>query len=91
MSAQPFDVPGAPDGVCKPKPIRSYVLRQGRMSQAQRRALETLLPRWGISFSPHLIDFGQTFGRAAPVILEIGFGMGETLSLIHISEPTRPY
>ena len=91
MRAQPFDVPGAPDGVCKPKPIRSYVLRQGRMSQAQRRALETLLPRWGISFSPHLIDFGQTFGRAAPVILEIGFGMGETTAQIAAAHPTHDF
>jgi len=91
MSAQPFDVPGAPDGTGKSKPIRSYVLRQGRMSQAQKRALVTLLPRWSVSFSPHLIDFGQTFDRVAPVILEIGFGMGETTAQIAAAHPTHDF
>ncbi|MEJ7670691.1 MAG: tRNA (guanosine(46)-N7)-methyltransferase TrmB [Casimicrobiaceae bacterium] len=91
MNARPFDVPGASDGACEPKPIRSYVLRQGRMSQAQKRALLTLLPRWGVSFAPHFIDFGGTFGRSAPVILEIGFGMGETTAQIAALYPTHDF
>jgi len=81
----------APDRACQPVPIRSYVLRQGRMSQAQKRALLTLLPRWGITFSPHLLDFGRTFGRVAPVILEIGFGMGETTAQIAALHPTHDF
>lgn len=78
MTAQVPNRPGARDNAHSPRPIRSYVLRQGRISPAQKRALETLLPRWGVSFAADPIDFGRTFGRIAPVILEIGFGMGET-------------
>ena len=64
------------------RPVRSFVLRQGRMSPAQQRALDTLLPRLGINYAPAPLDFAATFGRSAPVILEIGFGMGETTAAI---------
>ncbi len=60
------------------RPIRSFVLRQGRYSQAQARAHETLMPQFGIAFQPQLLDYAIAFGRAAPTVLEIGFGMGET-------------
>ncbi len=62
--------------------IRSFVLRQGRLSNAQQRACETLLPRYGIPFSENLLDLDHVFGRQAPKILEIGFGMGETTATI---------
>jgi len=62
--------------------IRSYVLRQGRFSPAQQRARELLLPRFGIPFAPAPLDFDAAFGRKAPRILEIGFGMGETTAAI---------
>ena len=71
--------------------IRSYVLRQGRVSQAQRRALDTLLPTFGIPFSPVRHDFDATFGRLAPRILEIGFGMGETTAQIAAAQPQFDY
>lgn len=61
------------------------------MSPAQKRALEALLPRWGVSFAEHSIDFGRTFGRVAPVILEIGFGMGETTAQIAAAHPTHDF
>ena len=64
------------------RPVRSYVLRQGRMSPAQSRALAELLPRFGIEYANAPLDFAQVFGRRAPVILEIGFGMGETTAAI---------
>ena len=57
------------------------------MSPAQQRALDTLLPRLGIAFSPAPLDFAATFGRRAPVILEIGFGMGETTAAIAAARP----
>jgi tRNA (guanine-N7-)-methyltransferase len=63
-------------------PIRSFVLRQGRVSNAQRRAVDTLLSVYGIAYAPGALDFGQVFGRRAPTILEIGFGMGETTARI---------
>lgn len=71
--------------------IRSFVLRQGRVSNAQRRACETLLPQYGILFSENLLDLDQVFGRQAPKILEIGFGMGESTAIIAQSHPENDY
>ena len=62
--------------------IRSYVLRQGRTSPAQARAVATLLPRFGIEYRNQPLDLDRTFGRVAPRVLEIGFGMGETTAAI---------
>lgn len=69
------------------RPIRSYVLRQGRVSHAQARAHQDLLPRFGIAFSNQPLDLEGAFGRAAPKILEIGFGMGETTAEIAAAHP----
>jgi len=73
------------------RPVRSYVLRQGRMSAAQQRALDVLLPRLGIPYAPEPLDIVATFGRIAPVILEIGFGMGETTAAIAAAHPERDF
>jgi tRNA (guanine-N7-)-methyltransferase len=72
-------------------PIRSFVLRQGRVSNAQRRAVDTLLPVHGIDFAQRQIDFAAAFGRQAPTILEIGFGMGETTAVIATAHPENNY
>ena len=64
------------------RPIRSYVLRQGRLSPAQRRACDDLFPRYGVPFASTPVDWTRVFGRVAPVVLEIGFGMGETTAAI---------
>ena len=60
-----------------PRSIRSYVMRAGRTTEGQARALETLGPRFLLPFAQAPLDFTQVFGRTAPVVLEIGFGMGE--------------
>lgn len=73
------------------RPIRSYVLRQGRVSNAQQRALETLTPRFGIPYAAQPLNLNAAFGRAAPKILEIGFGMGETTATIAQSHPQNDY
>ena len=73
------------------RPIRSFVLRQGRVSNAQQRAHETLLPKFGIPYAPGLIDLDHVFGRHAPKILEIGFGMGETTAAIAAQHPENDY
>jgi tRNA (guanine-N7-)-methyltransferase len=73
------------------RPVRSYVLRQGRVSNAQARAYRELLPRYGIAFSDQLLDLDAAFGRAAPKILEIGFGMGETTAAIAAAHPENDY
>jgi len=72
-------------------PIRSYVLRQGRFSPAQQKAYAELLPRLGVSYSRNCLDFGQLFGRVAPVVAEIGFGMGETTARIAAENPAIDY
>ena len=71
--------------------IRSYVLRQGRVSPAQQRAVDTLLPRFGIPYSAQPLNLDQAFGRAAPRILEIGFGMGDSTATIALAHPENDY
>lgn len=61
-------------------PIRSYVLRQGRMTEAQQRAFGNLWPRYGLTLGESPLDFLSLFGNHRPVVLEIGFGNGETLA-----------
>lgn len=72
-------IAGGPGGDRGRQPIRSYVLRGGRITRAQRRALEELLPRWGLPFAPGLLDLHAIFGRHAPRVVEIGFGDGTIL------------
>ena len=72
-------------------PIRSYVLRQGRFSRAQQRAYETLLPRFGVPYAREVIRFPELFGRKAPVIVEVGFGMGETTAAIAATHRGHDY
>lgn len=71
--------------------IRSFVLRQGRVSNAQQRAHDDLLPVYGIAYAPQRIDLDAAFGRRAPKILEIGFGMGETTASIAAAHPENDY
>ena len=73
------------------RPIRSFVLRQGRTTPAQKRALEQLLPIRGVPFRPDLLSFREIFGRAAPVVLEIGSGMGETTAAIAQARPDADF
>ena len=73
------------------RPVRSYVLRQGRLSPAQARALETLTPRYCLPFARAPIDFAAVFGRRAPVVLEIGCGMGETTAAIAQAHPESDF
>lgn len=70
-----------------PRPIRSYVLRQGRISHAQQRAYDSLLPRFGIAYQAAKFDPRLAFERSAPTVLEIGFGMGESTAQIAQSRP----
>ena len=73
------------------RPIRSYVLRQGRVSNAQARAHESLLPRYGIEYTGKPVDLGAVFGRSAKTVLEIGCGMGETTAAIAAAHPENDY
>jgi len=71
--------------------IRSFVLRQGRVSDAQRRAVDELQPRFGVPFQATPLDLDRLYGRSAPKILEIGFGMGETTAAIAQAHPECDY
>ncbi len=73
------------------RPIRSFVLRQGRVSNAQARYFEDGMPRFGIPYVPQVLDLNAAFGRSAPKILEIGFGMGETTATIAKAHPENDY
>jgi tRNA (guanine-N7-)-methyltransferase len=72
-------------------PIRSYVLRQGRFSPGQQRAYAELLPTFGIGYAPAPLDLAATFGRMAPVVVEVGSGMGETTARIARENPGIDY
>jgi len=74
-------------GTAPRRPVRSFVLRQGRMSAAQQRAFDELTPRYGFAFRAMPLDFASVFGRRAPVVLEIGCGMGETTAAIAQAHP----
>jgi tRNA (guanine-N7-)-methyltransferase len=71
--------------------IRSFVLRQGRVSKAQRRYHDEMMARVGIPYAPSPLDFDTLFGRKAPRILEIGFGMGETSAAIAEANPQNDH
>jgi tRNA (guanine-N7-)-methyltransferase len=73
------------------RPIRSFVLRQGRFSPAQQRARDALLPRFGIPYAPDLVDLAAAFGRDRPKILEIGSGMGDATTAIAEAQPDRDF
>ncbi len=73
------------------KPVRSYVLRQGRISAAQTRALETLHARFGLDYRDSPLDARALFGRVAPLVVEIGSGMGETTARIAAEHPEVDY
>jgi tRNA (guanine-N7-)-methyltransferase len=81
----------AQDPATQHRPIRSYVLRQSRLSNAQRRACAALLPRYGVPYRATPLDLDAVFGRAGAKILEIGFGMGETTARIAAAHPENDY
>ncbi|MFG6138870.1 MULTISPECIES: tRNA (guanosine(46)-N7)-methyltransferase TrmB [unclassified Halomonas] len=71
--------PESPDAPLHRRGIKSYVLRAGRMTAAQTRGLEEVWPRLGLTLEDGRQDLETLFGRRAPVVLEIGFGMGGSL------------
>ena len=74
-----------------PRAIRSYVLRAGRITSAQQRALGEHWPRYGVEFEPRALDLVQLFGRVAARTLEIGFGNGEHLLERALAQPEQDF
>ena len=73
------------------RPIRSFVLRQGRVSNAQQRYYDEMMEKIGIPYRAAPLDLDVVFGRHAPRIFEIGFGMGETSATIAETNPQNDY
>ena len=73
------------------RPIRSFVMRAGRMTTGQARALDELWPRYGVEYTPAPLSLDELFGRRAPRTLEIGFGNGEHLASLARAHPERDY
>ena len=69
------------------QPIRSFVLRAGRMGPGQARAMKDLGPRFLLPFQAQPLDLDATFGRQAPRVLEIGFGMGDATAEVAAAQP----
>src|SRR5574337_884096 len=74
-----------------PRRIRSFVPRQSRATRAQRRALQTLLPKFGLDPEQGRFDFAAIFGREAHRTLEIGFGNGENLLALARAHPDEDF
>ena len=87
--SHPENVP--PAEVERPRSIRSYVMRAGRTTEGQARALATLGPRFIVPYGESPLDFAAVFGRKAPTILEIGFGMGDATAHIAAVRPEHDF
>ncbi|MBB3196697.1 tRNA (guanosine(46)-N7)-methyltransferase TrmB [Roseateles terrae] len=81
----------SPEGVAHRARIRSFVVRAGRMGTGQIKALAELGPRYVLPFEQRPLDTAQVFGRQAPVVLEIGFGMGGATAQIAQSLPDHDF
>lgn len=93
LDKKPAQVEGAEEiDELRKRKIRSFVLRQGRMTKAQERALEDGFPKFGITYAPNLLNLPQVFGReSSPKILEIGFGMGDATAKIAQTLPESDF
>lgn len=93
LDKKPAQVESAEDvDELRKRKIRSFVLRQGRMTKAQERALEDGFPKFGITYVPTLLNLPQVFGcETSPKILEIGFGMGDATAKIAQTLPESDF
>jgi tRNA (guanine-N7-)-methyltransferase len=73
------------------RPIRSFVRRAGRLTSSQQRALDELWPAYGFEYDAQLLDLDKLFGCTAPVVLEIGFGNGDSLVELAAASPDKNF
>jgi len=73
------------------RPVRSFVLRQGRLTRGQEYALSTLWPLYGIDKTDDILNIERIFGRKAPLTMEIGFGDGVSLAEMAKAAPERDF
>jgi len=85
------DSPDQAEAAAKHRPIRSFVLRQGRQTEAQKRAFDLHWPALGLHYRGEPRDYDAVFGRHAPRVVEIGFGNGEQLLFAAARETGRDF
>lgn len=73
------------------RPIRSFVLRQGRLTPGQQRAFDLLWPLYGIEYNAETLNLTNLFGNDNPTFVEIGFGNGESLAAMAAAHPEQNY
>ena len=73
------------------RPIRTFVLRKGRITEAQKKAYSEYAPRWRIPYQAYQLSFSEVFANDHPVIIEIGFGMGVATAEIAAQHPEINY
>ena len=86
-----MNTPDEPTGFAQRRSIRSFVVRAGRMGPGQTRALAELGPRFVLPYAASSVDFASVFGRCAPLVLEIGFGMGDATAAIAQAMPDTDF
>jgi len=94
MSPQSAEInlPGRAGGAApRKREIKSYVLRAGRQTAAQKRSYKSLSGKFIIPYGPEKLDFAGIFGNDNPVIVEIGFGMGRATAIIANENPDKNY
>jgi tRNA (guanine-N7-)-methyltransferase len=91
MTERPAAVDERTDAASRRRPVRSYVLRKGRITEGQRRALRELWPRYGVEPGGEPLDFAELFGNDRPVIMEIGFGNGAATWRMASDRPDENY
>ncbi len=74
-----------------PRSIRSFVVRAGRMGSGQQKALEALGPQFVLPYAPTPLEPAQVYGRTAPWVLEIGFGMGDATAAMAANAPDKDF
>ena len=80
-----------PPAPAQVRPVRSYVLRGGRLGSGQARALAALGPRFVLPFVDSPLDAHVVFGRTAPLVVEVGFGMGQATAAIAAALPDHDF
>ena len=82
---------GTPEDPRRHRAIRSFVVRGGRLTEGQQRALDEQWPRYGVEYSDEPLDLARLFGAQAPCQLEIGFGNGDNLLTLAASHPDQNF
>ena len=75
----------------KQRPIKSFAIRRGKMTAAQREGLQTHLQKWGLTVDDGIVNIAQVFNNDHPTVLEIGFGMGDSLAFMAAAEPKQNF